>query len=155
MTKILFVCLGNICRSPMAEFVFKDMVKKRGIEKEFYIESAGTSSEEVGNPVHYGTRKKLQQVGISVDGKYARKITKEDYNKFDYIIGMEEHNISSILRIVGNDIEGKVSRLLDYSNNPRDIADPWYTHNFDITYEDIVEGCEFLLRKLGYWTQIW
>lgn len=150
MIKILFVCLGNICRSPMAEFVFKDMVKKRGLEKEFYIESAATSSEEIGNPVHYGTRKKLQQLGISVDGKYARKLTKEDYDKFDYIIGMEEYNISCILRIVGNDNEEKVSRLLDYSDNPRDIADPWYTHNFDVTYDDIVEGCEFLLRKLGY-----
>lgn len=150
MIKILFVCLGNICRSPMAEFVFKDMVKKRGLEQEFYIESAATSSEEIGNPVHYGTRKKLQQVGINVDGKYARKLTKEDYDKFDYIIGMEEYNISCIFRIVGNDNEEKVSRLLDYSDNPRDIADPWYTHNFDVTYDDIVEGCEFLLRKLGY-----
>lgn len=150
MKKVLFVCLGNICRSPMAEFVLKDMVKNKGIEKEFYIESAGTSSEESGNPVHYGTRQKLQEVGISVEGKYARKLKREDYEKFDYIIGMEEYNISCILRIVGEDTERKVCRLLDYSDNPRDIADPWYTHNFDITYDDIVEGCEGFLRELGF-----
>ena len=100
MIKILFVCLGNICRSPMAEFVFKDMVKKRGLEEEFYIESAATSSEEIGSPVHYRTRMKLQEVGISVDGKYARKLIKEDYEKFDYILGMEDYNITNILRIV-------------------------------------------------------
>ena len=123
MTRVLFVCLGNICRSPMAEFVLKDMVKKQGLEKEFYIESAATSSEEVGNPVHYGTRKKLQEVGISVDGKYARRLVKEDYEKFDYIIGMEDYNITSILKIVGEDKENKVCRLLDFSHNPRDIAD--------------------------------
>ncbi len=150
MKKILFVCLGNICRSPMAEFVFKDMVEKKGIANEFYVESAATSSEEVGNPVHYGTRRKLGEIGISVEGKYARKMTKEDYSKFDYIIGMEEYNISCILKIIGRDNLNKVSRLLDYSENPRDIVDPWYTHNFDITYNDIVEGCEAFLEKLGY-----
>ncbi|MCI8545709.1 MAG: low molecular weight phosphotyrosine protein phosphatase [Clostridia bacterium] len=148
MIKILFVCLGNICRSPMAEFVFKDMVKKRGLEEEFYIESAATSSEEIGSPVHYGTRKKLQEVGISVDGKYARKLIKEDYEKFDYILGMEDYNITNILRIVGEDRENKVFRLLDFSNNPRDIADPWYTHNFDKTYEDICEGCKAFLNRI-------
>jgi len=134
----------------MAEFVFKDMVGKKGIADEFYVESAATSSEEVGNPVHYGTRRKLGEIGISVEGKYARKMTKEDYSKFDYIIGMEEYNISCILKIIGRDNLNKVSRLLDYSDNPRDIADPWYTHNFDITYNDIVEGCEAFLNKLGY-----
>lgn len=148
MTKVLFVCLGNICRSPMAEFVLKDMVKRQGLENEFYIESAATSSEEVGNPVHYGTRNKLQEVGISVDGKYARKLVKEDYKKFDYIIGMEDYNITNILRIVGEDKENKVCRLLDFSDNPRDIADPWYTHNFDKTYEDICEGCNAFLNQI-------
>ncbi len=148
MIKILFVCLGNICRSPMAEFILKDMVKKRGLESEFYIESAGTSNEEEGNPVHYGTRRKLSEVGINTSGKYARQMERSDYEKFDYIIGMEEYNIKSILRIVGEDKENKVYRLLDFSNNPRDIADPWYTHNFDITYNDIVEGCNGLLDKL-------
>ncbi len=148
MIRILFVCLGNICRSPMAEFILKDMVKKRGVESEFYIESAGTSNEEEGNPVHYGTRSKLADVGINTNGKYARQMKKSDYEKFDYIIGMEKYNIRSILRIVGEDRENKVYRLLDFSNNPRDIADPWYTHNFDITYNDIVEGCNALLDKL-------
>lgn len=148
MKKILFVCFGNICRSPMAEFVFKDMIKKNSIEKNYYIESAAISDEEVGNPVHYGTRKKLQEFGISVEGKYARQLTKADYNKFDYIIGMEKENVQDILKIVGEDNENKVSRLLDFTNNPRDIADPWYTHDFDTTYNDIYEGCSALLKEL-------
>lgn len=148
MIKVLFVCLGNICRSPMAEFVLKDMVSKRGLQDNFLIESAATSNEEVGNPVHHGTRKKLASVGISVDGKYSRQLKKEDYEKYDYILGMEEYNIKNILKIVGEDREGKVCRLLDFSDNPRDIADPWYTHNFDVTYDDIVEGCEAFLQRL-------
>lgn len=148
MTKILFVCLGNICRSPMAEFVFKDMVKKQGKLDEFLIESAATSSEEEGNPVHYGTRKKLAEVGISTEGKYARKLKKSDYEKYDYIIGMEDYNIREILKIVGKDEQNKIYKLLDFTNNPRDIADPWYTHNFDSTYNDICEGCTELLKKL-------
>ncbi|MCI8291119.1 MAG: low molecular weight phosphotyrosine protein phosphatase [Clostridia bacterium] len=148
MIKVLFVCLGNICRSPMAEFVLKDMVIKRGLKNEFLIESAATSDEEVGNPVHYGTRKKLESVGISVCGKYSRQLKKEDYEKYDYILGMEEYNIKNILKIVGDDKDGKVYRLLDFSDNPRDIADPWYTHNFDIAYDDIVEGCEAFLQRL-------
>lgn len=148
MIKVLFVCLGNICRSPMAEFVLKDMVKKQGLEDKFFIKSAGTSNEEEGNPVHYGTRKKLAEVGISVDGKYARQLKKEDYDEYDYILAMEEYNIKCILKIIGEDKENKVYRLLDFSNKPRDIADPWYTHNFDITYEDIVEGCKSFLSKL-------
>lgn len=146
MIKILFVCLGNICRSPMAEFVLKNMVKEQGMEDRFYIESAATSSEEVGSPVHYGTRKKLQEVGISVDGKYARKLIKEDYEKFDYILGMETSNIRNIYRIIGEDNENKVYRLLDFSKNPRDIADPWYTGNFDVTFDDVLEGCQAFLE---------
>lgn len=148
MIKIMFVCLGNICRSPMAEFVFKDIVRKKGLENEFYIESSATSSEEVGNDVHYGTVRKLTSVGIPVEHRAARKITKEDYTKFDYIIGMEERNIQNILRIVGEDKDNKICKLLDFSNNPRDIADPWYTGNFDKTYEDILEGCKFFLEKI-------
>lgn len=148
MTRVLFVCLGNICRSPMAEFVFKDMIDKKGMANEFYIESAATSNGEVGSPVHYGTKNKLASVGISVDGKTARQITKEDYDRFDYILGMESRNVRDILRIVGTDYENKVHRLLDFSDNPRDIADPWYTHNFDVTYDDIVEGCEAFLEKI-------
>lgn len=142
MIKILFICLGNICRSPMAEFVFKDMVQKKGTKDQFVIESAATSYEEEGNPVHYGTRQKLQHYGISTAGKYARRMEKSDYQKYDYIIGMEKSNLKGILRICGADPDGKVKRLLDYSKSPRDIADPWYTGNFDLTYDDIMEGCE-------------
>ena len=148
MISVLFVCLGNICRSPMAEFLFKDMIDKKNLKQEFYIESAGTTNEEEGNPVHYGTRNKLSKLGISTDGKYARKLKKEDYQKFDYILAMEKNNLKSIYRILGEDKENKVYRLLDFSSTPRDIADPWYTGNFDITYKDIIEGlnafCDYL-----------
>ncbi|WP_394920864.1 low molecular weight protein-tyrosine-phosphatase [uncultured Robinsoniella sp.] len=146
MIKILFVCLGNICRSPMAEFVFKDMVKKRGLSDLFVISSAATSSEETGNPVHPGTRKKLKQYNISVDGKRAVRLTEKDYQKYDYIIGMEQANIRNMIRIMGEDRDKKVFKLLDFSDNPRDIADPWYTGNFDRTYADVYEGCEGLLE---------
>ncbi len=148
MIKVLFVCLGNICRSPMAEFLFKDMVNKKGLRDEFIIESAGTSNEEEGNPVHYRVTKKLAEVGIKTDGKHARQLEKYDYNKFDYIIAMEQRNIRDIYRIVGEDRENKVYRLLDFTSNPRDIADPWYTHNFDITYNDIIEGLECFIKIL-------
>ena len=148
MIRILFVCLGNICRSPMAEFVFKDMIHKKGIECEFYVESAATSSEEVGNSVHYGTVNKLKKEGIRIYDRKARQIKKSDYDKFDYIIGMESRNIDNIIRIVGEDKDNKIYRLLDFSNCPRDIADPWYTGNFDVTYNDILEGCEAFIKKL-------
>ena len=148
MTKVLFVCLGNICRSPMAEFLFKDMVNKKGLGDEFIIESAGTSNEEEGNPVHYGTKNKLEEVGIKAEEKYAKQLKKEDYKKFDYIIAMEQRNIRDIYRIIGEDKENKIYRLLDFSNNPRDISDPWYTHNFDLTYNDIMEGLEAFLDFL-------
>ena len=148
MINVMFVCLGNICRSPMAEFVFKDYVKKMGKENEFYIESSGTSNEEFGNPVHYGTVRKLNDEGIRMTDRTARKLTKEDYEKFDYILGMEERNIYSIYGLVGNDRAGKVSRLLDYSSKPRDIADPWYTGYFDKTYTDIVEFVEAFYEYL-------
>lgn len=149
MIKVLFVCLGNICRSPMAEFLLKDMVKKKKIDKKFLIESAGTSSEEAGNPIHYGTRNKLNSLGISVEEKYARKMTKDDYNKYDYILAMETRNVRDIIRIIGEDTENKVHRLLDYSKNPRNIADPWYTGNFDETYNDIIEGLESFFKYLN------
>ena len=148
MIKVLFVCLGNICRSPMAEFVLKDLVKKKNIDNNFLIESAGTSNEEVGNPVHYGTRNKLAEVGISTAGKFARQLKKEDYEKYDYILAMETCNIRSIYRILGDDKNNKVFRLLDFSSNPRDIADPWYTGNFDVTYDDILEGCIAFLDEI-------
>lgn len=151
MIKVLFVCLGNICRSPMAEYVFKDMVKKNGLEKQFHIDSAATSYEEIGNDMHYGTKDKLDEVGIPYTKHKARRIEKQDYEKYDYIIGMEESNIRNILRIIGNDKENKIYKLLDFSKDSRDIADPWYTGNFTVTYNDIVEGCtgflDYLKRK--------
>lgn len=150
MIKVMFVCLGNICRSPMAEFVLKDMTRKKGIDDKFYIASAATSSEEIGNDVHYGTVRKLTSIGINVEHRKAVKLKKSDYEKYDYIIGMEERNVQSILGIVGSDKDKKVSKLLDFTNTTRDIADPWYTGNFDKTYEDIVRGCESFLKSLGY-----
>lgn len=144
--KVLMVCHGNICRSPMAEFVMKDLVKKQGLQDEFYIASAATSREEIGNPVHYGTKNKLHTYGISVDGKCAIQMTKKDYEQYDYIVGMEQRNITNIFRIIGEDKEAKVCRLLDFSDRPRDIADPWYTGDFDKTYDDVLEGCQALLK---------
>ena len=148
MIKILFVCHGNICRSPMAEFVMKDMVRKAGAEKDFYIASAATSTEEIGNPVHHGTRRKLKEFGISTDGKYAVQLRRDDYEKYDYLIGMEHMNIRNMLRITGGDPEKKICRLLDFTDAPGDIADPWYTGDFETTYKDVVKGCQALLAKL-------
>lgn len=147
MIKILFVCHGNICRSPMAEFVMKDLVKKEGRGKEFLIESAATSTEEIGNPVHRGTRAKLAEFNISVSGKTARQMTKSDYDKFDYIIAMDSYNIRNIGRIV-EDKDNKVSKLLSFAGETGDIADPWYTGNFDETYDDVLRGCKGLLKYL-------
>ena len=146
MVKILFVCHGNICRSPMAEFVMKDLAEKFGIDA--YIASAATSTEEIGNGVHRGTRQKLAEVGISTDGKYAIQLTKADYAKYDYIIGMDSVNIKRILQIVGEDKEGKVSKLLSFAGSDKDIADPWYTGNFDETYDDVLKGCTGLLKHI-------
>jgi len=148
MIKILFICHGNICRSPMAEFLLKDMVKKQGLSDQFYIASAATSTEEIGNPVHHGTRRKLSEFGISTKGKYAIQMTKKDYDQYDYLIGMDDWNIRNIMRIIKRDPEHKVYKLLEFANSSRDIADPWYTGNFDITYDDIVEGCEAFLAYL-------
>lgn len=148
MIKILFICLGNICRSPMAEFLLKDMVKRRGIADDFYIASAATSTYEIGNPVHRGTRAKLAQYGISVAGKTAVQLTKEDYAKYDYLIGMDMANIRDIMRIIGSDPQHKVYKLLQFAGSERNIADPWYTGNFDVTYDDICEGCTALLDYL-------
>lgn len=148
MIKVLFICLGNICRSPMAEFVFRDMVQKRGLADRFHIASAATSAEELGNPVHHGTTEKLKKYGISTKGKYAVQLKKKDYQEYDYLIGMESRNVRGIQRIIGSDSEHKVSKLLDFTGHPRDIADPWYTGNFDKTYDDILEGCEAFLNYL-------
>lgn len=146
--KILFVCHGNICRSPMAEFVFRDMVNQAGLGSQFHIASAATSTEEIGNPVHHGTRNKLREHGISAEGKYAVQLKKKDYREYDYLIGMEQRNLFYMERILGRDSEGKIFRLLDFSDSPRDIADPWYTGDFDRTYADVCEGCQGLLRYI-------
>ena len=142
MIRVLFVCLGNICRSPMAEFIMKSIISERSLSDRFYIASAATSTEEiwngVGNPVYPPAKRELAKHGISCEGKRAVQITKADYGKYDYILGMEERNIP----------EHKVKLLLDYSDHPRDIADPWYTGNFESTYRDVVEGCEGFLLYL-------
>ncbi len=148
MIKILFVCHGNICRSPMAEFVMKDIVMKEGIADKFYIASAATSTEEIGNPVHHGTRSKLAQVGISTSGKYAVQMKRSDYQEYDYIIGMDNWNYRNMLRIAGKDKEEKISLLLDFTDHPRDVADPWYTGDFEKTYEDVLAGCHGFLTYL-------
>ena len=146
MIKILFVCHGNICRSPMAEYVMKDKVQKRGLNDCFLIDSAATSTEEIGNGVHRGTRKKLKEMQIPCGDHRARQMKRTDYEAYDYLIGMDSFNIRNMQRIVGKDSEGKIQRLLDFGEAPRDIADPWYTGNFDETYEDVEEGCEALLN---------
>lgn len=146
MIRVMFVCLGNICRSPMAEFVLKELVRRENLENEFYISSSATSSEEIGNGVHYGTIRKLNQMNIPVEERVAIKLQKNDYNNYDFIIGMEDSNVRNIIRILGNDNQDKVFKLLDFSKNSRDIADPWYTGNFDKTYTDILEGCKAFLE---------
>ena len=148
MTKILFVCHGNICRSPMAEFVMKDMVRRAGLEDEFQIASAATSSEEIGSPVYPPARRKLWEHGIRCDGKTARRIRAADYEDYDLLIGMDEANIGNMRRICGGDSQGKIRKLLDYTHHGGDVADPWYTGRFDVAYRDIYEGCTALLKTL-------
>ena len=148
MIKILFVCHGNICRSPMAEFVMKAMVEKAGLANRFEIASAATSTEEIGNGVHYGTREKLRQAGINCKGKTARQMTRHDYGHYDLLIGMDRANVRNMQRICGGDPDGRIMRLMDFTSRPRDIADPWYSGDFDATYYDVVEGCRALLAEL-------
>ena len=150
MTGILFVCHGNICRSPMAEFVMKDLVRRKHLESRFEIASAATSREELGNPVYPPARKKLAENGIACDGHHARQMTGADYDRYDLIVCMDRNNVRNALRITGGDPEHKVVLLLDYANRAgREVADPWYTGDFDATWDDIVSGCEGLLRKLN------
>lgn len=148
MIKILFVCHGNICRSTMAEYVMKSLLKEAGLSDFIFVDSAATSREEIGNPVHHGTRRKLEEVGIYCGDHRARQMQRQEYGEFDYIIGMDSWNIRNINRIIGNsDPDGKVSKLLDFTERKgADIADPWYTGDFDATYRDVKEGCEALLN---------
>ena len=146
--KVLFICHGNICRSPMAEFLCKDLVAKRGLADQFEIASAATSTEEIGNPVHRGTVRKLAEYGISAKGKTARQMTRADYAHYDYLIGMDDWNIRNMMRILGADPEQKVHKLLEFAGSDRDIADPWYTGNFDETYDDIMEGLTAFLDQI-------
>lgn len=152
MIKIMFVCHGNICRSPMAEFIFKDMVYKQGIADEFIIDSSATSTEEIwngiGNPVYPPAKEELARHGLSSDGKRAVQLQKSDYDKYDYFIGMDGMNIRNMLRIFGEDKDNKISRLMDYTDRGGDVADPWYSRRFDVAYRDIYDGCEGLLKKL-------
>lgn len=146
MIKILFVCHGNICRSTMAQSVMTYLAAERGLADRFYIESAATSREEIGNPPHYGTVDKLRRVGIPVVPHRAVQMCREDYDRYDYLIGMDSANIHNMLRIVGGDPEKKIYKLPDFAGNQGDIADPWYTGNFEATYRDVLAGCRGLLE---------
>ena len=148
MTKILFVCHGNICRSPMAEFVMKDLVKKAGLESEFLIASAATSTEEIGNPVYPPARRKLAEHGIDCAGKTARQLKNEDYGQYDLLIGMDRANLRNMHRICGGDFNSKMHLLMEFTGRPGDVADPWYTGDFDTTYQDVLSGCQALLEHL-------
>ncbi len=147
--KILFVCHGNICRSPMSEFVMKDLVKKAGQEERFVIESAATSTEEIGNGVYPPARRKLAEHGIGCQGKTARQMTRSDYGRFDLLVGMDAWNIRNMRNICGGDPDEKIKMLMDFTRRPGDVADPWYTGDFESTWRDVLEGCQALLDKLG------
>ena len=150
MKRILFVCHGNICRSPMAEFVMRDLVRKAGLETQFQIAYAATSTEEIGNPVYPPARRKLAEHGIGCAGKTARQLTRPDYEVYDLLIGMDQANLRNIRRICGGDPEGKVHLLLEYAGRPdREVADPWYTGDFEATWLDVLAGCQGLLKSLA------
>ena len=148
MIKIMFVCHGNICRSPMAEFVFLDMIKKRGLSSKITTESSATSTEEIGNDIHYGTKRILDKYGISYHRREATQLARSDYGKYDLFVGMDSANIRNMLRIFGSDPEGKVIKLLDLTDRGGDVADPWYTGDFEATYRDVIDGCDALIDKL-------
>ena len=150
MKKILFVCHGNICRSPMAEFVMKDLVKKAGLESQFRIESAATSREEIGNPVYPPARRKLAEHGISCEGHAARQLTNQDYEEYDLLIGMDQANLRSMYRICGGDFSDKMSLLMEHTDHPGDVADPWYTGDFEATWQDVLAGCQGLLKEIEH-----
>ena len=146
--KVLFVCHGNICRSTMGQCMFQDMVNKRGMADKFLIDSAATSREEIGNGPHYGTVQKLREVGIPVIPHRARQMTRADYDNFDYLIGMDSYNVTNMKRIAGGDPDSKIFQMLEFAGLSRSIADPWYTDNFDATYNDLVLGLE------GFWNYL-
>lgn len=146
MTRILFVCHGNICRSPMAEFVMKDLVRKAGLEDRFQIASAATSTEEIGRPVYPPARRKLAEHGIGCGGKTARRLTGADYGRYDLLIGMDSANIRNMNRICGGDPDGKIRLLMAYTDCPGDVKDPWYTGDFDAAWRDVLKGCQALLE---------
>lgn len=148
MIKILFVCHGNICRSPMAEFVMKELVRRAGREDEFLIESAATSREELGNDMHYGTKQKLTQMGIPFSRRAARQITRDDYERYDWLVAMDDENIYYMNRCWAPDPKRKIVRLLSFAGLTRDIADPWFTGNFDDTYDDVLKGCTAFFKYL-------
>jgi len=150
MIKVLFICHGNICRSPMAEFVMKDLVKKAGLAESFEIASAAISTEEIGNPVYPPARRKLAEHGIGSDGKTARQLRQPDYDRYDFLVGMDSANLRNMRRICGGDPEGKFSLLMDWTRRPGDVADPWYTGDFDTTWRDVLEGCRGLLDHITH-----
>ncbi len=150
MNKILFVCHGSICRSPMARYVMQSIVDARKLADEFYIDCAAMTYEEIGNPVYPPVRKLLESRGIDCAGYAARHISKDEYAQFDYIIGMDAENMRDLRRQLGSDPDSKFYKLLDFTDSPRDVADPWYTRKFEVCYDDVVRGCEGLLRHLGY-----
>ena len=147
--KILFVCHGNICRSPMAEFVMKHLVEERGLQDQFEIASAATSTEEIGNPVYPPARRKLAEHGIGCQGKTARQMTMEDYRYYDRVIVMDRNNIRNLRRLLGEDKDHKISLLMDYTDRPGEVADPWYTGDFEATWRDVLEGCMGLLSAIA------
>ena len=149
MIKILFVCHGNICRSPMAEFVMKDLVRKAGLEDRFLIASKAARRDELGNDTHYGTKAKLRQMGVPIAKRRATLLDRSDYDAYDYLIGMDEENMRDMLRLFGGDPNGKIYKLLRFADEDRDVADPLYTGNFDEPYEDVLKGCTALLRMIG------
>lgn len=148
MTKILFVCHGNICRSPMAEFVMKNLVKKAGLESDFCIASAATSTEEIGSPVYPPARRKLAEHGIGCAGKTARQLRSGDYAQYDLLVGMDQANLRNMRRICGGDPDSKMHLLMEFTGRPGDVADPWYTGDFETTWQDVLAGCRGLLQQV-------